>query len=236
MLRAAVTLGVVGLLSASSGAAIIYDARGPGNATVLIAERDEPDSLTELTPPGSGPREIDSRAGDRITFAGTDRFVTRFTTRVQAFNGSPVGITLGLQLSMFEVGAGGLPGALIWQGNASPVSLTSNAPVEAVFTPNVFVQNSICFGIAFTSVAVAPTDFRSFGVVSTALNQVGSSPTTRIRQATATGLWAIEDQTNQFNGIFHHIEARVEAVPSPGTATAILAASMAIARRRRRTA
>lgn len=235
MLRAALTLGVVGSLSASSGAAIIYDARGPGNSTVLIAERDEPDSLTELTPPGSGPRETDSRAGDRITFAGTDRFVTRFTTRVQAFNGSPVGITLGVQLSMYEVGAGGLPGALIWQGNASPVSLASNSPVEAVFTPDVIVPDAICFGVGFYSIVVAPRDSRVFGVVSTARTQVGTSPTTRIRQDTGSGLWVIEDQTDQFGGAFHHIEARVEAIPSPGSATTLFAACIPLARRRRRT-
>ncbi len=232
----ALGLGVVGAMGLSGGAvgAIIYDARGPGNSIAIIADRDEPDSFTELVPPGSGPREAESRTGDRITFAGTDRFVTRFSTRLQAFSGTPQGITLGVQLSMYEVGAGGLPGALIWQGVSAPVSLATNVPVEAVFTPNVLVPNSICFAIGLTSVTVAPMDIRSFGVVTTAQTQVGFSPLTRLGQLSATGVWSITDQTGQNGGVFHHLEARVEAVPSPGTAAGMILAGGVVWNRRRR--
>lgn len=216
-------------------AAIIYQARAATpSAAHIIADPDEPNSFDEITiePPA---REYDRRVGDTITFAGTDRFVTRFDARIIAFSGVAAGLALDVELTIYT-NVGGLPGTALWSGIAPGVTLPNStiSSIDASFTPNITVPDSICFGIAFTAITRSPNESRIFGASSTNFVSIGSSPNTILRQRSADGVWFAEDLGTGGGGIFRNVEARVEAVPAPSTAAIPLALFAHRTRRRRR--
>lgn len=225
----------LGLAAARSPAAVIYQAREVRpSAALIIAELDESSSSAEIT---TGPvaRENEQRVGDSITFAGADRFVTRFDTRMMAFGGVAAGLALDVELSIYT-NVAGLPGPLLWSGVAPGVAIpiTSGiASIDASFAPNLTLPDSVCFGIAFTGIARAPSESRTFGVSTSSLASIGSSPNTILRQRSADGVWFSDDLSFTAGGIFRHVEARVEAVPAPHAA-AIAAILFALWTRRRR--
>lgn len=205
-------------LAAASPAlgAIVYQARStPATGVLIICEPDETDSAIELA---GGPiaRETDSRIGDTITLAGTDRYVTSFSTRLWAFDQPFTNtITLDVELTLYQ-NAAGLPGAAIWSGTLSAISFTGNQPRIIAFQPNVFVPNSLCFSLAYHNI-VQTGGLRTFGVVGSfgpAGPAFGSSTQGFIRQDTATQAWRTD---NPLVGGLTQIDAVIEAVPTPST-------------------
>ncbi len=215
-------------------AAIIYNCRSTTPSSIfVISDIDEASSFVEL--PGIPQfREFESRVGDQITFAGTDRLVTNFTTRLTAFSGISTGLTIAVELSIYESVAG-LPGALLWSGVNPSVVIPggpSLATAEAVFAPNIVLPNTVCFAIGFTSIVRLAGESRTMGVASHSSPSIGSSPVTTIHQLSADNSWFIEDISNQVGGLFRNVDARVEAIPAPSS-LAILAFVVAAVRRRR---
>jgi hypothetical protein len=216
------------LLVSTSGAhaTVVYNSRTTSpNGIFIINEVDESSSFNER-PNGVGEqREFDCRVGDVITLAGTDRFVTEFTTRLWSFApASP--ITTDVELTLYQ-NASNLPGAVIWSGTLTGISVAGTTPIDVTFNPNVVVPDTLCFGIAFPSL----TTSRAFGPLASGFVLVGSSPLYTVRQDTATQAW----RQDPLGTPFFHVDARVTAVPSPGMgAVAALVLPAVVSRRRRR--
>ena len=232
---AAAVASVTGSITPVAHSAIIYQCRAPTPSAVwIINDLDESSSLTEL--PGTPQeREFESRVGDSITFAGTDRFVTSFSTRLLAFGGVNRGITANVELSIFE-NSGGLPGNLLWSGVTPGVTIPAQpsfGAVDAVFSPNMVLPDTVCFAVAFTSIVLVAGESRAFGVGTYSNPTVGSSPVTTIHQLSADNSWFVQDNSTLAGGIFRNVEARVEAIPGPATASCIAASVFLIGRRRR---
>lgn len=229
--------GVVSILGAfvpSASGTVIYNCRSTTPSSIfVIADGDETSSFTEL--PGlPTDREFESRVGDLITFAGNDRLVTNFSTRLTAFGGTPRGFAVAVELSIYE-SSGGLPGALLWSGVNPNVVIPASpqlVSVEAMFTPNIMLPDTVCFAIGFTNIVRVSGETRIMGVATHSAPTIGSSPVTTIHQLSADNTWFIEDINQMSGGIFRNVEARVEAIPAPATIAALFLA-LPFSRRRR---
>lgn len=224
--------------AASAHAAIVYNSFRAGTTAdgILInCDPDETDSRVEL--PGTpNEREFDSRVGDVITLATTDRFVTQFEIRAWAIGlGGPSALT-DIELTIYSVNAG-TPSSPLWTGILSAVTLPgSNSPTTLSFAPNIEVPSTIAFGVAFANVTA---NGRSFGLATQSQSPtVGSSTTGIIAQDTSSGLWQTRfTNPNDLGGSFRQVQARVNAVPIPAPTSAfaimsgILAATRSLRRR-----
>ncbi|HYE62403.1 MAG TPA: hypothetical protein VD997_10430 [Phycisphaerales bacterium] len=226
MTRIPLCTAITAIVAAPSAhGAIVYSARQANPAGVLlINEPDERSSFFEVS--GSG-REVDCRVGDAVTLAGTDRFVTEFSTRLWSFQSPASPVTLDVELTLYHL-SGGVPGAPIWSGTRTGVVLPTTSAVEVVFNPGVTVPDSLCFAIAFTNIVGT----RQFGVVAAQFASVGSSPLHTLFQSTATQEWRQDVGLNPGSDVFDHVDARITAVPAPGAIAA--SALLLIPRRRRR--
>lgn len=217
--------------------AVIYQSRRPPLATTHgtlgIADADETSSFDEL--PGSpSSREFLSRVGDQITFSGSDRYLTRFSTRLVAAGESASVSTIDVMLTLYE-NNGGIPGSLIWTGTTAatmPPTGAFGTFAEVVFAPNVIVPNSICYGIAFTSILHSGGVTRSIGVLVGGDATIGSSPNTVLEQLSADGSWSMRDLSS-VGAIFRNVDAVVEAVPPPAGGLPLVCFSVVLRRKRR---
>lgn len=219
--------GVAAAAPASfAGAAIIYNsqaATSPGGV-YFINEVDETSSAMEQ--PGSATeREFDIRAGDSITFAGTDRFVTSFAVRLWSFTTPASPISTDVELTIYSSVAG-LPGSVLWSGTVGGVAIGGTTAIPVVFAPNLTLPNSVCFAVALNNISAT----RMFGPSGASFATVGSSPSTVLRQSTSTLAW----RTEVVPGGLQQMEARVEAVPAPAAVVVFACAGFAGPGRRRR--
>ncbi len=219
-LAAAMTF-IITAAHAASGS-IVYNSRNPLPLGIfIINEADENSSFQEL--PGPFEREWDCRQGDVITLAGTDRFVTQFSTRLWSTEGQGATVTTDVELTLYTR-AGNLPGEVIWSGTLSNIVISGTTMREVVFNPHVTVPDTLCFAVSFTNIAAT----RRFGVVSSQSNLVGTSGLGTIRQDSATLAW------REFAGPndgFRHVDAQITAIPSPA-ALAVLPLVLLTKRRR----
>jgi hypothetical protein len=224
--RVVAVLFCLALATGTAGADIVYQNYSPTSPGVfIVSDPDEMDSTVELPGPVTA-REFDSRIGDDITLTGTSRFVTQFDVRVWAISGLsvPPGWHTDVQLTLYQ-NVGGLPGTALWTGTALNVSQPALSFVEVRFTPNITVSNSLIFAMAFSNTVPGA----AFGPTSSASSpSIGTSALGALAQDTASQQWRIVDYGSNFRGV----QARVTAVPTPGTLAVFVVACLSTRRQR----
>lgn len=239
-------VGVVGVGVPRVWGAVVYQARETvPQGTHVISDLGEASSFLETVTPG----EARSRVGDRITLAGTDRYVTTFSTRVGSFStraaaGLEVDVELSLYASVPTAGglggaSGSLPGALLWRGVVAGVVVPARGTgiaqtAEVVFSPLVTVPDTMFFAVGFTAVRGGASDPRDVGVLGSTSVSVGSSPGGVVEEAGDGGVWSVPVYSVQ-TAAFRHVDAVVVAVPGPGAAgLGVIACAVVGVRQRRR--
>jgi hypothetical protein len=178
-----------------------------------------------------GGSENISQAAQRLTLAGTDRFVTRLDMSGWAFGATAPGsgpVVADITAYLYA-DAGGVPSGLLWSGTATGIALNpTNSPtpgtVNVSYFPNVTLPNTVFLAFSHSNIS----NQRGFMGMT-----FSSSPGGGIGQA---GQWLFKDTTTGLwnpppLGSGDSLLARLTAVPAPGTLL-LLAAGFMCPRRR----
>jgi hypothetical protein len=162
----------------------------------------------------AGGSENEARLGQMVTFAGTNRFLTLWEAWVY-FPAQASGTrSARLIASIHEVGAGGLPGAVIWSGMAIAESGPgADHAVPVMLTPNVVVPNSVVITFEYDSVVgEAPNSGIGLGVyLNSAQASVGMGSSQILTQDSTSLQWAAYPASP--NSYFVRSIMRAEAGP-----------------------
>ena len=171
-----------------------------------------------------GGLENSSQVAQRVTLAGTDRFVTRLDMGlVTYFTSCTTDMTAYLYTNQ-----GGVPGSLLWSGSVTGVVLTpspANTVVPVSFTPNIFVPESMFIAFSHENII----DQRNFMGTAVANPFFGvGQPGNWAAKDSSTGLWS------DLGPSIYDFSARITAIPAP-TAGWLAALGPLVLSRRRRT-
>jgi len=212
-------------------AEVVYSAwqniNTPVQAIAITSEFGEASSTHELP----GGFENESQVAQRITLAGTSRHITTLEVRIGGFRSSPFqqNATLTTTVRFFNV-VNGLPGTELWSGTAADVSVGQwNSPGAILtFQPNTTVPNTFFLSWGFDSIAgQAPQ--AQLGLSSQITNpSIGQADPLWAVQETATGVWS----NDPFGPAPLDFQARINAIPAPGTGAVMLTLVYAVRRRR----
>ena len=227
--RAIVFIGAVVLTGAHANADVVYGFPGPPTTDAAVISHDFGESSsTSETAHGPG-AELESQTGQRVTLAGTDRFVTQIDMALGAIfiGGSSGTATLNSHLRLYTFSAA-LPDQLLWEGDSGIRTLNLSLPFSPVpisFTPNILVPDTFVIAVSHTDIAGEPTGWR-IGNAANFSATIGSSGSV-FSQSSVTGAWVFSPSP------FYGIHARITAVPGPAGLGVGIIAVAGRARRRR---
>ncbi|HEX2836891.1 MAG TPA: hypothetical protein VHN77_02060 [Phycisphaerales bacterium] len=203
---------------------VIYQA--PGNAFFAWTTNDwgsvfEPDAATELP----GGNEGEAANGQLLTFAGTERAVTRVTIKpLRVFTSGA--FSASYTVSIYDV-AGTLPGVLLWTGT-SPIVPVSNSMAGLDFFPNITVPDTAIVAFSTNSIT-GPQTTNVIGIAGQAQPPtIGAAPANQyLAMDSATGQWStIAVQSAGYMGL------TVYAVPGPRVLALVGVVPVVVRRRR----
>lgn len=211
---------------------IIYDARPDpfASSRLLWVNNDLGETGSANERPGGG--ENESAVADRVTLAGTSRFVTRVETVVSTFAG---GNWSSLDVVMTAYAdAGGLPGDVLWSGatrGVTPTLFNNRRTADVAFEPNIVFPDNVIVGFALENIvgqaqSALGIDFRR------GIPTVGQSDPTVLYQDSTSQGWSIYADPIP-NGPWN-MGLVISAVPATSSLVMLPAAGLLLAVRRRR--
>lgn len=184
----------------------------------------------------AGGSESSAQIAQRITLAGTDRFVTRVDLRVWQLGATIAGsgpCLADTTLRLYTVGGSMFPDQLLWEGTIAGTSLNADnnnfsGPVTISFFPGVTVPATLFMAVSHQNISnqrgSMGAAFEPFGA-----GGIGTASSVWALQSSATGVWAndtfLPDPT---------MEATFTAVPGPWGAAGLAALGLVGWSRRRR--
>lgn len=234
-------LGLLAWCAGAARGAVVFQSSTGQTSTVMLSHEWGSPGLAEPASDFENPngQENFSQVAQRITLGGTDRFATSISMRLAGFrNLNAPGpatrtITTDVTMRVYQA-AGGLPGAEVWSGTLSAVSLTVSGGtigfVPLTFSPNVTLPDTMFVAISHQNISGDNVIFGA-GCVSTGSPSVGSipSPNRWAVQSTSTGIWTLDAFTPS-----PVLQLTINAVPSPGPVGAVAGACIVLGVRRRR--
>lgn len=233
MMKTALFAGIaVAGLAAQAHADIVYDhltSTTPGGISFCNEWNTTPrETASNMESPGG--QENIAEAAQRLTLAGTARFITQLDASQWAFSAQGPGsgpCIADVTLALYTVN-GNIPGSLLWSGTVTGVSMNpgnTTAAVPISFFPNVTVPNVVFLSISHSNIV----NQRGFMGLSWNPNSVGI--------AGFGGPWADKDSTTglwtqELPGTDGSMMVRMTAIPAPATLP-LLGLGFAMQRRRR---